>query len=709
MLYLLKGSRVAEYRRENIDILSRPEGDSFTVTYSRRWVEGGLTVASGDGGVIVFADSPYKRFVPVRFCVIDEVEDEPHKITVRGHLGPFIDAAGRSLLSERWSERTGEDRPGLRFLFTDEDPGLRAPTTPDGHNEAWRAVVDELGSNPYFAKLTAARILRVRDAEGVERDRDEPVDVGETLTMEIELRTPAHEIDAVEPALDADPRGAAELIDPQPLPASGLASVMIRPVTAGALVVRVSLKPEPLHSCRLPLHVVAVQAATTIRPPSEPVARDDGAPAIDVRALLNHLRRDGHLEPVAWVHLHEDVLLRARPDDPDLLGDYAQHCYDAGEFAKAHAALNRLPDRTPEQSTLLLLASLRSGRDADLEHLLKTSDFSGDPAYPQFLDALVGAPAGTIHRVLNLLLDDLVADEKLMTAASKVWPKVSSVEVACRVAEKIAYLDPEMGARLLFERWPNAATAPDQPIDLLLDWNIDPRRLTAYAEARIDRAADQGDWDTVIALVAKLRSQPGANVQVRALSTAGRYLLAAGGEPAERGFEVLCEAATTACFLGRIDDAAADLAVLQAATTKSTASELRQAVEEVRAAVDAAVESSDELKRWEAMRLATEYDRLRERYEGKVVHAVGGHEPDWTGEVAANLALAKLKWHETEKKGSNNTDWVDGLPADATVVIMTDFMGHAISGPVRDKCRRSGVDCRFGTASVRGLLDALDA
>lgn len=49
MLYLLKGSRVAEYRRENIDILSRPEGAAFSVTYSRRWVQDGPTVAPATG------------------------------------------------------------------------------------------------------------------------------------------------------------------------------------------------------------------------------------------------------------------------------------------------------------------------------------------------------------------------------------------------------------------------------------------------------------------------------------------------------------------------------------------------------------------------------------------------------------------------------------------------------------------------------------
>lgn len=113
--------------------------------------------------------------------------------------------------------------------------------------------------------------------------------------------------------------------------------------------------------------------------------------------------------------------------------------------------------------------------------------------------------------------------------------------------------------------------------------------------------------------------------------------------------------------------------MLQAASTTGTAPELRKAVDDVRAAVDAAIESSEDLKRWEAMRLATEYDRLRQRYEGKVVHAVGG------------------------------------LPQDATIVIMTDFMSQAIAGSARDKCRRAGIEWYFGKASVRGVLEALDA
>lgn len=707
MLYLLKGSRVAEYRRENIDILSRGERAAFSITYSRRWIEDGLTVAPGDGGVIVFADSPYKRFAPVRFCVLEEVEDEPHKMTVHGHLGPFVEAGGIELLTERWAERTGDDRPGLKFLFTDDNPGLHSPNSPTGHDAAWRGVVDALGSNPYFAKMTAARAVGIRDHTGLARDLGEPVDVGEELTIDVELRTPANAIDEAEPTLDVDPRGSAELVDPKPVPATGPSSIRVRPLTAGALMLRISLKPEPLHSCRLPINLVAVQP-TSVRP-TPPAAQTSAERSadVDVRALINHLQRDAQLRPEAWVRLHEDVLLRARPEDPDLLGDYAQHCFDAADFDKTHIALARLKERTPEQNTLLLLASLRSGREADLESLLSTSDFSGDHAFGGFLEALDATTPATIHRVLKLLLSDLVADEKLMTAATKVWSRVSSVEVACQVAEKIAYLDPELGARLLLDKWPDPTMAPDHAIDLLLDWGVQQRRLGPYAEARVERAADQVDWDTVLVLVERVRALPGGHLQPRALATAGRYLLTAGGEPANRGLEVLCDAIGTAALLGEIDLARSNLGVLKAASAREGTAAETAALTEISAMVDAAVLDSEALQRWEAMQQETAYDALRPRYEGKVVHAVGGLEPDWCGEVAGGLGLAKLKWHETEKKGSSNTDWVKGVDLTATVVIMTDFMSHTIAESVRGKCDKRGIEWRYGTASVRGLLEAL--
>ncbi len=708
MLYLLKGSRVAEYRRENIAILGAPEGSPFSVSYSRRWVQDELTIAPGDGATIVFSDTPYRKFVPIRFCVIDEVVDEPGKVVVAGRLGPFIHPDASGLLTARWAERTGNNRPGLRFLFTDENPGLYSPNTLDEHDDAWRAAVDGLGDNGYFAQLTAARVTRITDAEGVARLPSERFEVGETLAIDLELRTPTHDIDEVEAVLDVDPRGSAELVDTHPLPATGTGTAHIRILAPGELSTRLAFNPEPLHSSRLTLRLDA-EAPSAIESPTanRPTSADSQATGLDLQALLNHLSRYAALDADAWVHLHEDVLLRGRPDDPSLLGDYAQHCYDAAAYAKAHGALSRLSERTPEQSTLLLLSALRSGREADLDLLLHTSDFSSDRVFHEFLDAVKGTPPATVNRLLRLLVDDLLADEKLIAAAQAAWSKVSSVDIACEVADQVAYLDPDAGAMLLFEKWPNAAAMPDRPIGLLLDWGVHRDRLGPYAECRLDRAADAGDWAAVVDLVTKLRELPGADEEPQILSTAGRYLLTADGEWAARGFETLCDATTTACRLGQIDLAVSNLGPLRAYAEQGTADERAGSVA-VESVVEAAIEGSETLRRWEEMRAATAFDQLRPRCNGRNLHAVGGKRADWMDEVSDGLGLADFVWHETEKGGSNHADWVSGLGDKDIVVVMTDHIGHAISGPVRDQCKRAKVPCLFATTSIQSLQEALE-
>ena len=55
-LFLVKSSRVREYHQQNLAIMAAADGETFDISYSRRWVEPGLVVAPGDGACIVFAD-----------------------------------------------------------------------------------------------------------------------------------------------------------------------------------------------------------------------------------------------------------------------------------------------------------------------------------------------------------------------------------------------------------------------------------------------------------------------------------------------------------------------------------------------------------------------------------------------------------------------------------------------------------------------------
>ncbi|MCC5953340.1 MAG: hypothetical protein JJU45_14695 [Acidimicrobiia bacterium] len=704
MLYLLKASRIAEYRRENVDILSASEGDRFSVSYGRRWMQDGLTVGPDTGGVIVFADSPYTTFVPVRFCVIDDVDDVDTKVTITGRLGPFVDAAGARCLTDRWAGRQDDERPGRRFLFEDDNPGLHQPTAPAAHEEAWRTVVDALGENPYFASTTAVQVRRVVDAGDVPLDPAEPLEVGAVVTVELELRTPAHEIETVEPVLDTTPRGSAELVAPPALPANGTATVDVRLLAPGELRTRLALKPEPLMSSRPTLGWTVAATASVAAAPhgTEPPA---GAARVDMGALLHHLRREAAIDHLGWIRLHEDVLLPADPDSVELLSDYAEQAAAADEHAKAHDALVRLADRTPEQNTQLLVSGLRSRRDIPFGELFGASDFSSDRCFPDVVDAVAGAEPATVHHVLQLLLEDQLSDDKLLTLATATWGAVTSVEVMHDVLDTIAYQDPDAGLRLLTARWPDPAVIPDRLLDLILDWGVPDRRVTAYHREALRRAAERGDWDTLANAARQVSKHTAQSDVAGLLAFAGRYLLSSAAHRDE-GATLLVDSTYRAVHLGEFDlalDTVPTLEVLARTTTAVDAA----AVEQLASALDEAVDSSEELRRWEEFKAAGDYDRLRPHFRGKVLHFCGGAAQPWAPDLRDGLGLADLRWHETDKHGSNHADWSKNLTDRDIVILVTTNIGHAISGTVKQNCDRQGVPCYHGSRFLRQTLKVL--
>jgi hypothetical protein len=49
-------------------------------------------------------------------------------------------------------------------------------------------------------------------------------------------------------------------------------------------------------------------------------------------------------------------------------------------------------------------------------------------------------------------------------------------------------------------------------------------------------------------------------------------------------------------------------------------------------------------------------------------------------------------WHESEKKKSPNSDWANALDSErAVVVIIFQYIGHALSGQIKQKCSNRGV------------------
>lgn len=171
-----------EYHQQNVAILGAPEGEVVEVVYNRRWVQPGLAVEPGAGCAIVFADSPYEYFVPVRFGVLQRVEETDSRVTMTCRLGAFVRPGALEPLNDRWSGPDRPVRPGDCFLFEDANPGLVGPRSLEEAEEAWREAVDALGGNGFFQRTSVARLDAVIDESGRELDDTQTVSVGSTVT-----------------------------------------------------------------------------------------------------------------------------------------------------------------------------------------------------------------------------------------------------------------------------------------------------------------------------------------------------------------------------------------------------------------------------------------------------------------------------------------------------------------------------------------------
>jgi hypothetical protein len=708
VLFFLKGSRVREYQKENLAILAAPEGELVDISYSRRWVTPGVRVPVGEGGVIVFADSPYEHFVPVRFAVVRDVEDTDERVRITVRLGPFVCCDDPGALDARWPDRPAPDRPGLRFLVEDDNPGFFTPRGPADIDAAWRTAVDGLAANSYFAEATAARIHRVATAEHDELDLTEAVAAGDAVEIDVETRTPSADRDHVEVHLDADPPGSAELADVAPtLPATGRGTVAVRLLHPGPVRLRLSFRPEPLRSSR---PTVDLRVADTDAPPTPAATQAVTVGGVEPRALHRFLARDATLSDDAWVRLLDDLLLPALPDDPLLLDALAYHALAAGRPERAADALAHIAHRTPEQELHLVVAALRAGRPEQVAAAVGGADLGGEAAFAELIDAAGTADPSTVRALLETVLDDdLLGDSKLTLLVERTWPQVTSVDLALRAAGRVVYLEPLVGARLLLDRWPDPADMPEQVLVELLDWQVLPERLGPHLRHRIDRARADGDLAAVEQAVDRAEKLGGTAERTVVLAAGAAALLAADDpERQQRGFDLLGRCINDALTQGELDLATECLPTLVGWST-TRGEPYRSAAGALDDRVADAIEASDAFRGWQRLHLATAADRLRPHLVGRTLHCVGGWRPEWADELCGDLGLTHLVWHETEKRESAaRHDWAEHLEPEAdVVVIVTSHIGHDVSGKVKAACTRAGVTCVHAQRGRRSVVDEL--
>lgn len=715
LLYLIKGSRVREYHRQNVAILSDHEGAPFEVSYSERWVQSGLRPLENEGAVIVFADSPYEHFDLIRFAVIEQVDDAEGRLTLRGRLGPFICATDRSILDDRWKNWAEDERPGRRrFLVDDDDLGLQSPKSHPAADEAWRAAVDSLGSNPFFDTTTIVRVAGV-SVDGRQVDPQDGLTVGDRAELHLELRSP-HPVDgSLTPILLSEPEGSMALVGETDLSGTGDARLTIDVVEAGPSSISLVLLDRTLSSTQVGFDVT-VRSSVNRRPspdadlPDSPDLADSNTPtavSIDVIRLTRFLQRHAQISDEHWLQLLDDQFLPIAPADPVLLAHTAKHAARIDRDDRVVASLTAIEVPTPAQQVLLLLSAVRIGRNDLIPKLLATTDLSEGDRFGRFVTALENASESTLNLVINQELENRYLGDHLRTQLVKqTWPRLTSIELLCKAAEDVAYVDPDAGAGLLLDRWPTPAQMPDRALDLLLDWSVRRDRLGPFVRARLVRAAESDDraaLESAIASIGRVSTadQPGLRLE------AGLHM--ARTDPvldAQRGLRLAVDGFQGALQQGKIDlalDALPELAAVAAELGSDARSTIKGLVE----LAEQSVVESPELIRWERMRSSTRSELLRDRTHGLRLITIGGKPVGWIAELAEQLGLSSHRWIETDKDKSARHDWADNLTDRDIVLAVLPEIGHD-STSVKAKVLRQGAAFEIVQRNQMSVLDGIE-
>lgn len=704
MLYLLKASRIAEYHQQNVAILGADEHVKFTVRYGHRWVQPDLSVAVGDGCVIVFSDSPYQEFVPVRFAKVTRFESLPDLVEIEVSLGPWVHADDRAVLTRAWSGRSDPQRPGSQFLFSDENPGLRSPSSPDELEAAWRAAVNGLSGNQFYARSVIARLRQLVLDDGTPIDDETPVHAGDTIRAVVDLVSPTITDESVRAVADFQPAGAAEIRADSVVHVPGRSEIPIRLLAPGESRIRVRFLPDPLLSSRPAFTLTArVPEDATAAP-----AIGDGA-APRLARLVARLERDARLTDSLWIGLYEDVLLDWAPRDTVLTERYAGHLVTAGDFAKAARVLRALTDRSTDGDHMLLIASIRAGEPFDAAELLPRIDLTADGPFGELLQALDSAHGAVWQQVLDLLPHRLLGDDKSHSLLLAARDHVRDAEYSYLIAEGLALQDREAASNFLLRQWTDPESTPPKVVELLLELDANRAHLLPYVDALLAELGGNERWNELENVLARARKELRDHDRYLATARGARQMIRSTvRDVADRGFELTLEASHEACALGDLDTALRAATIARAYALRRKDSDLEGFSKELVDSIETAILQTEVFRQYKEAGQDQKARRRGEWLRGKRLHVVGGQEPEWSDAIRVECGLAEIRWHASEKHKAPPLDWANSLdPSRDVVVCVTSHIGHSTSGPLKDICTKRNVayvPAELGKQSVLAAL-----
>lgn len=712
MLYLLKGSRVQEYHHQNVAIVGAPEGERIEIVYSERWITPGTEINEGSECVIVFADSPYSTYVPIRFGVIESVLVADAHTTLGVKLTALVRAGGQEKLQELWSQFDSKDenRPGRRFVLKGVNPGLIGPQGIDELENAWRTSVDALAGG-YFARSSFATVRRRFDHRGLEIEPTQAVPVRTPVEVELEIRTPTEGVDPIRIYVESMPEGAVEVPDLGDLPRNGTVRVPITPLVSGQIQVRFRLLPEPLKSSRPEIAISVLPAdQAELAPTPTPVPESSaGVLPHEIRRLERYLQNIASMSDEQWLQLYDDYFLTWAPTDPRLLSGYSERAFIAGRYRDSVKALLKIDSRRPEEESRLFVAALKGGIPIDLLPLIHRINFEDELQFQQLLDALGSVEKSTLDTLVRELTGDVLGDEKLVRLARETFPRLGSPQLAVKLAKKVVWIDPDTFGDLVIERW-LPQQIPDEILELLIDLEVRPKRLLPYFAESVNRVEETRKWARLRDLSSAAYQLFTGDDQIRALLLAANGMLESD-EPSisTAGFELLCSVVSRLITNGQFDLAVRHALIIRGEATVRGEDAFGTAADSLHDQAKQALEQSEVLQEWRRQQDDQIRTALRKKMSGFTLHFVGGQEESWAQELKNELGLPAVIWHESEKKKSPNSDWANSLDPDrAVVVIIFEHIGHSLSGQVKQKCGNRRVGWFEAHCGKREVLQELD-
>ena len=714
MLYLIKSSRVQEYHQQNVAIVGSVESERFTISYADRWIADDLKISVGDGCVIVFADTPYDYFVPVRFGVLESVEHEESRLKLEVRVTAPVRAGGTEKLTSLFAkfDRDDPERPGRRFLFRSENPGLESPQSDGDRDSAWTEIIERLSVNGYFERTTFARVRRIVDDRNRPIETGGTVNVGQELVAEIETKTPSAKVESVSLYIESDPLDSVEYGETTGSLPTGLIRLPFSVTASGTVRAAVRVLPEPFKSSRptIDLHVEPLtRPSVSVVEPVEPRPLSAGPTKQEMAPIVRHFERADLLNDAAWVSLCELLLREYRPDDSAVLSRLSSALFNLGRFSECTGTLKKIAQRRPNEALLLVLSALYANESIDFADHLRRVDLEKESDFDRLLNALDVADRVAVEEVTRILISDMLGDERKSRLIQRVFNQIGNMDFAAELAEIVAYVDPSAGARLLLNRW-NAQFAPERAVDLLLDWEAEPAQLTPYFLRKVGALTSAQRWEEMDVLLVKARLILfGQNRAAVCREIGDGFLASESTAEIRKGFDVLLQLINDAIADGEFEIAYV-LAQRLAGTAVVVNDPDRLAV--AKALMESVLQQATltaEYLSWLSFVTSGPILRLKPHMQGKSLHLVGGRDFEWLEELEGELNLSNATWHTTEAHGGVNCDWVDGLDRErAVVIVITEFISHALSNLVKDKCDRREITRLDGRPTKRAVLATLE-